>query len=405
MSSFRPGDVLIPKVSLQTDNGVINFPTEVITNATVFENMLSFGYYVKYTVNDMAGILENVNLRKGEVKGQFHFGAPGSEMRKLDDLRLQSVKNLQDMSSNGSKMYEVTLYSKELFVNLSKNIMGSYENSVGDIVKKIAKEIGIEQWKEFENTKGNQKFLAQNFKTDFLLHDLTLRAVSQENPGSLYFLFRNKEGYNFVTMEKLFKQQPLRKLLRQNAIGSSLNLDVIDPGQILNYTFPKSNSLSNMIIGARKQESRESSPGNHLNKSKTYTKKDTDYKTGGSNSFLGKVPSEYSKQIGHSHTIPSDPAYNPRNYLVENFHNKQSYASFVTDNCLNLQTHGDAVYTAGKMLDVKIPSNSGTTSGEKYDPQMNGNMLIVGVRHEIRGNRTSPRYICHMDLLKGSHNG
>ena len=405
MSNVNPGDVELKKVSLITDKGYINFPLINILNASVYENMMSLGVYVKFSVSDMAGILENVNMRTGEVKGIFSFSVPGSEERKYEDLRLESIKKVQDIGYSGSKVYEVTLYSKHLFKNISKNIMGAYENSVGDIVKKIAKEIGIEKWKEFENTKGNQKFLAQNFKADYLLHDLTLRAVSQQNPSSLYFLFENKEGHNFTTLETLFKQQPLRKMVRENARGSNTKYNTMKEGQIINYVYPKSTSLSHMIMGARKQEIRESSPGNHLNNSKTYNKKDTDFTSGGKSSFLGSIQETYGKDIGHAQTIPSDPAYLPRNYLTQYAQNKQSYLSYITDNCLNIQTHGDTAYTPGKILDVNLPTNDGTTGPRKFDQQMNGKMVIVGVRHEIRGNRTSPRYICHLDLLKGSHSG
>lgn len=405
MSNVRPGDVEIKKVSLQTEQGFINFPLANILYASVYETMLSLGVYVKFSVNDMAGILENVNLRTGEVKGVFNFSVPGSEERKYEDLRLESISKVQDMGSSGAKTYEVSLYSKHLFKNLSKNIMGAYENSVSEIIKKIAKEIGIEKWKEFETTKGNQKFLAQNFKADYLLHDLTLRAVSQQNPSSLYFLYENKEGHNFTTLESLFKQQPIRKMTRSNAIGSDMNLNRINPGQIISFVYPKSTSLSNMIMGARKQEVREVSPGNHLNNSKSYNNSDNNFTSGGNKSFLGSIQQTYGKDIGHTKTIPSDPAYMPRNYLNQYAQNKDSYLAFITDNCLNIQTHGDTIYTPGKLLDIQIPTNDGTTGPKKPDPQMNGKMVIVGVKHEIRGNRTSPRYICHLDLLKGSHNG
>lgn len=399
----RPGDVLLPKVELQGSGGTITWDTPVIQRANIYENMMSLGFVVKYAVIDTNDALGNLNLRKGEWKGKFHFGPPGGEIRKLDDLILNSISKVENASSSGAKVYELTLFNKHLYKNLSKLIQKPYEKTIGNIVKDVGKEIGIEKWKEFEDTKGVQKYLAQNFTADYLLHQLNRRAVSERSKSSLYFTFQNKEGHNFVTLEKLFKQSPMRKILHQNAYGSNLNLDVVgDTAQCLSFIYPKSSSFSNVIMGARKQETRESAPGNHLNRKKDYNKKDTDYKSGG-NKTLIKNTDEYTKDIATAHTIPSDKSYLPDDYLTEAFPDKQSYLAFITDNCLNIQVHGDTNYTAGKMLDIRIPRNEGTTGQNSPDPQLNGNMIIVGINHEIRGNRTSPRYICHMDLLKGSH--
>lgn len=402
-TNSRPGDVLIPKVELQGDGGTITWPAESILRANMYENMMSLGFYLKFSVVDTNDALGNIDLRKGQWKGKFHFGPPGSEIRKLDDLILNSIKRVQDAGSNGSKTYELTLYNKHLYNNMTKLIQKPYEKTIGNIVKDVGKEIGIEKWKEFEDTKGVQKYLAQNFTADYLLHQLNRRAVSEQNKSSLYFTFQNKEGHNFVTLEKLFKQSPMRRMLHQNAYGSSLDLDVANPGQIINYVYPKANSFSNILLGARRQETRESAPGNHLNRKKDSNKKDTDYKSGGNRSLMRNLPGEYTQNMATAHTIPSDKSYLPDDHLTKAFPDKQSYLAFITDNCLNIQVHGDTQFTAGKMLDIKIPRNEGTTGQQEPDPQLNGNMIIIGINHEIRGNRTAPRYICHMDLLKGSH--
>lgn len=402
----RPGDVLIPKVELQGEGGNLRLLAENIQKANIYENMMSLGTFLKFTIMDTNDALGNLNLRKGVWKGKFHFNAPGSTIKKLDDLRLESIKKVQDMGSNGSKGYELTLYSAPLLTNLSKLIQKKYNKSIGNIVKDVGKEIGITKWEEFEDTKGVQEYWASNFNGDYILHQLNRRAVSNNSKSSLYFTFANykdgKEVYNFVTLEKLFKQESFRKMIHENAGGSNLRYDEENDGRIINYVYPKANSLSQLIMGSRKQESRESAPGNHRNEKKDSTKKDTDYTSGGNKTKIGDM-SEYNRNIGTAHTIPSDKSYLPDDYLTKAFPDKQSYLSFVTDNCLNIQVYGDSQYTAGKILDIKINRNEGTTGPQEPDPQLNGKMIIVGVNHEIRGNRTSPRYICHMDCLKGSH--
>ena len=119
------------------------------------------------------------------------------------------IQKNEDLSAN-SNLVQLLFTSEETITNYRKRISKSYTDSVDNIVEDIlTNELLINTNKEIdiEPTVGNRRIVVPNVQPFQLIKRLARESISKRNDGSPHFLFfENKNGYNFKTLQDLYKQ-------------------------------------------------------------------------------------------------------------------------------------------------------------------------------------------------------
>ena len=69
---------------------------------------------------------------------------------------------------------------------------------------------------------------------------------------------------------------------------------------------------------------------------------------------------------------------------------------------MSMTVIGDPVLEAGKIIMNNIPVSTSHSGFRQNDPQVSGKWLISKVRHEIKSSEARPRWVTHLECLKGS---
>lgn len=120
----------------------------------------------------------------------------------------------QDGKSGKRQTYNLAYCSSTIFKNLNAVVSKSFKNlPYSDIVKNIY-EAYLKENKpiEVEPTKNTMNYVVQNQRPIKAIKTICKRSTSAEGNGSFYVFFEDRDKFNFVTMRKLMKQEPIRTL-------------------------------------------------------------------------------------------------------------------------------------------------------------------------------------------------
>lgn len=120
----------------------------------------------------------------------------------------------QDGNSGKRQTYNLAYCSSVVFKNINTIVSKSFKNMpYSDIVKNIY-DTYLKENKpiEVEPTRNPMNYVVQNQRPIKAIKQICKRAVSDEGNGSFYVFFEDRDKFNFVTMRKLIKQEPVRTL-------------------------------------------------------------------------------------------------------------------------------------------------------------------------------------------------
>ena len=400
-NSYQPGDFILNNFSLsglKVNAGFIS--------ASVYESIFMPCIVAEINVRDTDDALfGGLNLSGGE-EIQFAFSAPGGDTASYK-LLVNKPENMEPSQSMKSRTIQLIASSEEAFyasggVDAKGYIQKSYNGrlisyNVQDVLKsylKTKKKITVEE------TKGPQNIIANNEKAWVFIDRIRRRAVSANDKSSSYVFFENKDGFNFITIEKLFRGSVVKSFIQDNTVGTDITKlnDNIIIGYELPYLF---NAMDRIDRGTM------SSRYTYFNfETNEYTQKvvsnpDMGNMSGGSKSwnstaFLNK----FGKTPGRTSNMPYDnrlpitgiPQYTP---------NQLAYSGNLMQNIIKLRVIGDAKIKAGDMINAKIIQQNSLTSPNTQDTDISGNMLIASIRHLMNPEGMKPQYTCILDCLKG----
>jgi len=186
---------------------------------------------------------EKVHIKLTDGNG-FVLDLTGSK-----HLRIKEVKDIQESTNN--TIFTIDLYSKECIDNeLEKTrVKTRFDGKVSDHVGKILSE-NLQTVKEsdIDSTLNELSFVGNTTKPFYQIIWLASRSVPdiQNAKGILagYFFYETYDGYKFKSIDKLFQQEPKKKLIFNNLIG-----EVPDgyDGKILEYAFDSTMDLEHIL--------------------------------------------------------------------------------------------------------------------------------------------------------------
>lgn len=214
-----------------------------------FEDIYSNSVSGQVLISDAQGYIEKLGIHGNEYL-RIAFGKDDNEKIRIDKLfRVYKISSRQKTSGFDSEVYALYFCSDELVISEQYRISKSYvgkpiDNIIKDILKTYLK-VSDHKYKEnnIESTKGVYSIIIPNFKPFEALNWLARSGMSSSSVGADMLFFENAEGYNFKSLQTLFKKEPYNtyhyrpKNIKTNKYG--------DPGDaamfnILGYEITKS---------------------------------------------------------------------------------------------------------------------------------------------------------------------
>lgn len=187
---------------------------------------------------------EKVNLKVTDGN-QFVLDFTGTKQ-----LRIKETRDIAE--STNKVVFTVDLFSKESIDNDLEQyrVKQRFDGKVSDSVEKILTEVlKTEKDLDIDPTLNNLSFIGNVEKPFYKCTWLGPRSVPdiKDAKGNLagYFFYETYDGFKFKSIDKLFEQNPKRKVIFTNVIGE------VPPGydgKILDYSFDSTIDLKNVLL-------------------------------------------------------------------------------------------------------------------------------------------------------------
>lgn len=358
-------------------------------------------------VLDENDALGQVKLNGGE-DAEISFQVPGGQtatfkFKMFENANLDD-KSLHPQGSMKNKEYQLRMVSPEYFKNRAKHIQKSFKQATHQTVKDVLKEISDKEVETPDETKGEQRLIA-NYQPAFeFLKNIHDRHVSQQHKSSLYTLFPSRNGstetLKFATFEYLMSQDSGKTFKQDATVGNRTSTEGNTMEQLLwvkvpqsFHTPPRWNSASNertynMLTGKNQTKQRPN---------------DKDFKILGEKAIASKDEQNWNsvpeKQMPRRDTHVSIENDEKRTDVSEARVNRAAYIAHLQNNAMKFEIFGDPSIKVGDVVTLNIPKKADADQ-ESGETQMNDKVLITRIRHRIRGSGDGPRYTMVIEAVK-----
>jgi hypothetical protein len=396
---YQPGDCFINSIVLAGAKGAFDC-TNLIQMIQVYEDITLPG------VNIEVVVLEDKELHSilplaGEEVLVVDFNTP-SLASYTHVFSIVSMNDANPSSNLKTKAYRITGVAPEVLKHKSKLVNKSYRTNNSEIVKDIfQKQLGSSKSLVTEKTKGIQEYIVTNKKPFNAIKDVLLRSVSEQNESSSYVFFENQEGYHFETIEKLFQQGPLATYTNSEVTADSVFRVIFR--NILGYNLPDQFNTAEKI-----------GTGGFATQMKTFDLKtllfgNKDVKPDVDGMTRGMSGGMSSSKFKDSHSTPGITKFMPKDSIKPDTHipdmipKRSAYVANLDQGRVIIRIFGDSTITVGKMINLQIITNTGSTDPGQPHQLLAGNYLITKLIHIIMPADTKPRYTMILECVAGGY--
>jgi len=202
-NAIRPHSYVVEKVhlftNLNSDEQFIDL-TFVSQNITITESIFSMGISLDVTIGDATGILEGYKIMGNEkilIQISRSDIVSGEKKEYTLNLRVANIGNYSRLRDT-IQTFTLTCVSDYVYHNNLKTLTRPFEGSIGDSIKKICKELGIDE-KDLEiNSETGPAFgIYPRLKPLSAIKWLLLNATENKTP----FFFYQRISDNKVVLE------------------------------------------------------------------------------------------------------------------------------------------------------------------------------------------------------------
>ena len=225
----------------------------VIGQILYYENIRSNSVTMEVAISETDNLLDSLPIRGGE---KCDITLEDNQKNKIrTTLYINKVTNVNITTQQSE--YFLHLTSEESFKNDQSRVVKRYEGKITDNVRKILTEstsgsTGLKTKKEIkvDETAINYNFIGNNKKPFYICTWLASKSIPSEagkiNGAAGYFFYETNDGYNFRSIDALFKQEPRGSYI----LTGTQNLPPETKGKIINYTIDRNINLkSNLTLG------------------------------------------------------------------------------------------------------------------------------------------------------------
>jgi hypothetical protein len=212
------GDVSVGKIRVTSQSGFFQDIANQVIGIQIFEDLLSpfiTGTLIIKDSLDLVNLfpfvgeeyveldIKTPTLRTGNISGKFYI-------YKMTDRELTGDKQV---------VYQLHFTSQDALLDLNKSVSKTFSGKISDIAKTllIDKVNGMQVNKAsiVEDTFNSTKYTSNFWSPVKNLLFLTKHAINKnKSPG--YLFFENRDGYNFVSLEYLYKQKVSAEFTHDN---------------------------------------------------------------------------------------------------------------------------------------------------------------------------------------------
>jgi hypothetical protein len=406
------GDVSVGKVRVISQSGFYQDIANQIIGIQVFEDLLSPFITGTLIIKDSLDLInlfpfvgeeyveldiKTPTLKTGNISGKFYI-------YKMTDREMLKDKQV---------VYQLHFTSQDALIDLNKSISKTFTGKVSDIANTLLtdKTNGIQSTKKniVEETSNSTKYTSNFWSPIKNLLYLTDNAVSK-NASPSYVFFENRDGYNFVSLDFLYKQPIIANFTFDNYVrddrpmgGSIKNLEE-DYKRIIGIKIPTGidyiDRISSGVYGSRMYT--------HDIASKKISSNNFDMlKNAKKQSRLNEFPPASKKVIyRYGSTIMFKPKY------YNNFSNfgdvtnagiiqeRTSLMKQAESTKIQIVVPGRCDYTVGRKVYVKLNKIEPVSKNDKntVDNMFSGNYIISAINHFI----TKEKHESTLELIKDS---
>jgi hypothetical protein len=404
-NNYQLGDVEVRTLRIVSERGVTDLNGSFVS-ASVYESIFTPGIVCDIKVLDMNDQLGQLRL-SGDETVLFDFYVMGSETTNYV-FALHEMGELENVGAQKGKMYVLKCVSEEAMFAKTNFVQKSYNQLCSEMVEDIhlnylksIKPINVEM------TRAPQKIVIPHKNPYEAITMIKRRSVSSDEKSSLYVYFENRQNeqqtLNFVTVESLFKQSPVKSFQMSDA--SNVKFLKRGDDNIIAYKIPNQFSSTEKIAlgGPRRVTTFNFTTWKF--ETKNVETNDANFADGGkgtttSSTFKNKY---YTADIPPQAFIPVDISQKPETFIPESTPDLQAYVALLMQNSVRIKVIGDTVLTAGTTIDCEFPNRRATTGSVTEDPLITGKFLITRIHHRIGELADKPRYTCSVEAIKGRY--
>jgi len=406
------GDVSLSKIKVVSQNGFYQDIANQVIGIQVFEDLLSPFITGSLVIKDSLDLInlfpfvgeeyleldiKTPTLKEGNITGKFYI-------YKMTD---------REMIKDKQVVYQLHFTSQDALIDLNKSISKTFTGKVSDIARTLLTDRtnGLQSTKKniIEETSNSTKYTSNFWSPVRNLLYLTEQA-SNKNYSPSYIFFENRDGYNFVSLEFLYKQPVIANFTFDNYVrddrpmaGSIKNLEE-DYKRILGIKIPTGidyiDRITSGVYGSRMYT--------HDIASKKISSTNFDMlKNNKTQSRLNEFPPASKKAIyRYSSTVMFKPKYynNFSNFgdvtNTQIIQERISLLKQAESTKIEIVVPGRCDYTVGKKVNVKLNKIEPVKKNDKdtIDNMFSGNYIISAINHYI----TKEKHETTLELMKDS---
>jgi len=406
------GDVSVGRIRVISQSGFYQDIANQVAGIQIFEDLLSPFITGTLIVKDSLDLInlfpfvgeeyveldiKTPTLKTGNISGKFYI-------YKMTDREMLKDKQM---------VYQLHFTSQDALIDLNKSISKTFTGKISDIANTLLtdKINGIQSKRKnvVEETSNETKYTSNFWSPIKNLIYLTEHA-SNKNYSPSYVFFENRDGYNFVSLEFLYKQPIIAEFKFDNYVrddrplsGSVKNLEE-DYKRIIGIKIPTGidyiDRITSGVYGSRMYT--------HDIASKKISSNNFDMlKNAKKQNRLNPFPPASKKVIyRYSSTVMFKPKYynNFSNFGdVTNTKIVQERISLLKQaesTKIQIVVPGRCDYTVGKKVYVKLNKVEPLNKNDKNttDNMFSGNYIISAINHFI----TKEKHESTLELIKDS---
>ena len=267
-ASSREGNIREFKIFQAKDGGNMVDASGVIVDIKYYEDVLSNSVSLSAIITESGesrnekmgnkGMLDGLPIRGGEPCTIVLEDHDGNKLSFKNDSKLyvNRIKNV--IAGTQKDVYGLDFSSRELFANEQCRVVKRYDGKISENIKKIltentSGEVGLKTKKEVvcDETLVNYNFIGNDRKPFYVCTWLASKSIPAE-AGELggaagYLFYETHDGFNFRSIDALFKQESKGNYLYNNTDDNPKEYD----GKIISYNVNRDIDLqNNLLMGA-----------------------------------------------------------------------------------------------------------------------------------------------------------
>lgn len=412
-TDFHPGDINIIGITLLSEDQQRSYDLiELCKSIEIFESVLSPVIFAEIGIQDTIGLYQTFPIL-GEEYVKIEFQTPGTSKTSVYLLRVNNIHNKNVSDNEKLTTYSMQLVSAELIRNSSKFISKTFKDNIHKTVQDIINdELETEKPVRVESTSGIERGIITRMQPFKAVDYLRRRAVSKKYKSSVYVFFENRDGYNFVTIEKLIedgknsldrgnsdkefffdvvrkeneKNVSIRNIIAYNQILYADTISKVQYGGITNEV-----NTIDLITGNVKKINYTDNIGQDQ-----ITNLDKNAAATNTSNFNRK----HGKTTAMKNYIPISSDL-PDTNRAEKLSISTAFAENIAQNIIQIHIYGDSEIQAGDVIKCNLPSATSVDDGKNTAKFESGNYLVTKVRHIIT-NLDRPQHTIALELIKGN---